>query len=120
MEEEKDHNGKPISYWGGKEKREEVMQETLEEAVVRLNKTKDLEVPFVLGGDHILDVANACYKEGVRAGAQWQAERMFSKAQIVEHLNWRTHLVQTDNSDWLIDLTNEQLFDKWFETNKKK
>jgi len=39
-------------------------KETLEEVAERLNRFKDIEVPFIVDQDHIIDVANVEYKEG--------------------------------------------------------
>jgi len=50
--------------------------ETLEKAIERLNRTKNIDVPVVKGEDHILATANVCYKQGVKDGANWQREQM--------------------------------------------
>lgn len=62
-------------------------KETLEEATERLNRFKDFEVPLIAGQDHIIDVANIAYKEGVKAGAKWQAERMYNETDV--YIIWK-------------------------------
>ena len=53
------------------------------------------------------------YKEGIEVGAKWQAERMYSKEEVINLLNeFSRHLIFNKSSDLTIN--------QWFEQFKNK
>lgn len=83
-------------------------QETLEEAANKANGynvyAKETKAPI--------------FNEGFIAGAKWQAEKMYSKEEVLEHLN----ILIMMSSSKLDEFTNdeEMVTIKWFEQFKKK
>lgn len=61
-----------------------MIEETLNEAVERLDKNKNLVFSEVYRGkeDYQNKKNSFLYKEGVIAGAKWQSERMYSKEEL--------------------------------------
>lgn len=63
------------------------MKETLEEVTDRLQKdkygifiSKDIDVK----GQLVIDTAKAAFKSGMIEGVKWQAERMYSKKEVMD------------------------------------
>lgn len=90
-------------------------QETVEEAAERLNKLKHIEFPLDPDADHILAVANVCYKEGVKAGSKWQQERSYSEEDMRDYAMFY-YTFQGKASEHL----GKDLFKVWKEQVKKK
>jgi len=75
--------------------------ETLEEAAKRLYQ-KGLK-----------DDLSLSFHDGVKFGAEWQAERMYSEEEVLELLH--KSMIYTFEDDYQRTTTT-----KWFEQNKKK
>ena len=95
-------------------------KESLEEAAERLQKdkygifiSKDADVK----GQLVIDTAKAAFLSGMKEGANWQAERMYSEEDMIEFAKWVFLEVGSNTGK---DRTNKELFDEWFEQFKKK
>jgi hypothetical protein len=86
-------------------------QETLEEAALNFSKQ------FLNNGENSEYEAQAALI-GVKFGAKWQAKKMYSVEEVLEHLN---HLIMMKSSE-LDKFTDDQemVTMKWFEKFKKK
>ena len=92
-------------------------KETLEEAAERLQKdkygifiSKDADVK----GQLVINTARAAFLSGMKEGANWQAERMYSEDEVIEILYKREkYTSQSPETDWFS-------ISKWFEQFKKK
>ena len=100
-------------------------EETIEEAAERLQKdkygifiSKDADVK----GQLVIDTTKAAFLSGIIAGANWQAERMYSLEQISkEFIGEEGQSGYFD--DWLdyrLDTGNKLSFKEWFEQVKKE
>ena len=95
-------------------------KESLEEAAERLQKdkygifiSKDADVK----GQLVIDTAKAAFLSGMKEGANWQAERMYSEEDMIEFAKWVFLEVGSNTGK---DRTNKELFNEWFKQNKKK
>lgn len=105
LEEEKDSVFSQLEV--GKEYEKEVFEigeETLEEALERIFDDN------LYGVEH--------YRAGFLEAIKWQSKRMYSKEEVIEHLN---HLIMLPSSE-LDKFTNEEemITMKWFEQFKKR
>lgn len=86
-------------------------QETPEEVAERFSEQ------FLNNGENSEFESQASYI-GFIAGAKWQAERMYSKEDVLEHLN---HLIMMPSSELDKFTDDEEMVTvKWFEQFKKK
>ena len=95
-------------------------KETLEEAAKRLQKdkygifiSKDADVK----GQLVIDTAKAAFLSGMKEGANWQAERMYSEEDMIEFAIWVYLEIGSSKNK---ERTNKELFNEWFEKFKKK
>jgi len=56
------------------------------------------------------------YLEGIEVGAKWQAERMYSEEEVLEHLNILIMMPSTKLDEFTDD--KEMVTIKWFENSK--
>jgi len=92
--------------------------ETLEEAAKRLQKdkygifiSKDADVK----GQLVIDTAKAAFLSGMKEGAKWQAERMYSEEDMRDYAIFYYKYQGKATKYW-----GKDLFKEWFEQFKKK
>lgn len=112
--------------------KEELKQETLEEAAKRLRKdkygifiSKDANVK----GQLVIDTANAAFLSGMNEGAKWQQGRMYNEEDIIEFAEWinKNMFLQYADKLWSSSLieysgclyTTKELFQLWKEQKPK-
>ena len=95
-------------------------KETQEEAAERLQKdkygifiSKDADVK----GQLVIDTAKAAFLSGMKEGANWQAERMYSEEEVRDIVE---QTIEKFYKHTYADKTKAEMKELWFEQNKKK
>jgi len=94
-------------------------KETLEEVAERLQKdkygifiSKDADVK----GQLVINTARAAFLSGMKEGAKWQTERMYSEEEVVELFKQYKEYFGIYRN---MQISNAE-FNKWFEQFKRK